>query len=145
MNYAEAYEKWDDLEDCRIRIDTGDGGENMWGKKLENGLIALNNFPLHAEYRYQDVVGSGEAPEVIHRRWKEEIVFNYDPVEDGDESKKLRERIWDMVEGQGGMMSFFVEGVATVLTETPEAMSAITKALEEMDIGFRTQASEDDE
>ena len=147
MDYTKTYESWEKLDDCRIRIALdGDGGENLWGKQVGEGLVGINNMPLHKEYRYQDIVKRvSSAQELVHRRWVEELVFNYNPVEEVEENKALRARIWDAVEGCGGMMSFWVDGVGVVLAESADQLSVIVEVLEDLDIGFSLDISSEEE
>ena len=147
MNYQEIYEKWDELPDCRIRIALqGDDGENLWGKKLPLGLIGLNNAPLHKEYRWQDIVRrNGAKPEIVHRRWNHELVFDYEDKDDEHDSMNLREMIANEVSALGGDISFWCPGVGIALCETTEQLEAVTKALEAMDMGFAPQVPEEED
>ena len=130
MNYDEIYERWDEFEDCRVRIP----GENLWAKKLPDGNYGLNNSPLHDEYRYQDIVSSTHLPPdqaeslIVYRRWKHLLPFEWDESEDEEVAAPRRKKMIEAFDGkQGGRMlvnaSFFCRehGYFLVAGETSDA------------------------
>jgi len=143
VDYEEIYkeENWEEFPNCKIRIDEGEGGENMWGKELPDGLVGLNNNPLSPGYRWQDIVRPGsDKPELVHRRWMFDVWYKYSVVESeegGDEEMAQRKLIMDTAVAAGGHPSFWMTGVGHALCETLEQATAVTEALLSLDMGFQ--------
>jgi len=120
LNYEEdVYAKWEDLPQCRIYLDLGDGGENCWGRELPDGTYALDNYPMYNEYTWQDVVTSKElhrSDQLIHRRWKTRLFYKYEIVgTTHGERLAQRKQITDALLAEGNAdPGFWVEGVGTV-------------------------------
>lgn len=109
------YTKLEDLPDCRIQIaKDNDGGENLWGKTLSDGLVVLTNEPLHGEFRWHDVVRrQGTWPDLVYRRWKLKVQFSYTKEEVGTE---VRQAILDALKPIGHP-GFFSSGYGHVFLE----------------------------
>jgi hypothetical protein len=114
MDYKEIYKNWDDLEDCRIHIDLGDGGESVWGKVIGDGSYGINNHPLESNIHWQDIVDSKEVKnldQIIHRRWKTKVWFSYEPAENEEDDLTRRELIFNASVKQEANVGFFLEGL----------------------------------
>lgn len=132
VDYAEIYRTWKDLPDTKIRLadDDGGGGESLWGKVLPDGTVGLNNYPLSAGYRWQDIVRPGSfRPELIHRRWHYDVDFNYEAFEDDEDDVELRAQIDNAVRSAGGVCSFFTKGVGSFLGQNLAQVAAVKEAL----------------
>ena len=115
----EVYSKFDDLPDCRVRINLGDGGERVWAKDLGNGTYALNNYPLYGAFMWQDVVSTQEVTspdDLVYRRWKSTSYIEYsNEPEDDNEGKNFRAAILSAVAAQEGMtISWWSSGMARI-------------------------------
>jgi len=131
INYDAIYKGWDKLPDCRIRIDLGDGGERLWGKRLPDGTIGLNNDPLYAEYRWQDIVReNGSRPVVLHRRWNVKLWFEYKPGATETADLKRRKAIVEACKTVDGTHpNFWMAGSGFILCETPAVVKKARAAL----------------
>lgn len=135
------YKGFADLPSCRIRIDMGDGGENLWGKELPDGNYALDNDPVHGEWRWQDIVGSrslSDEGQLLYRRWKGRVYYTYDVA--GDDASK--QALWRALSELGkpalsymGMGMVLLkeedgaeEKVAEILSRFPKAGAQLWKA-----------------
>lgn len=132
-DYREIYAQWDELPQCRIHLDLGDGGENCWGRELPDGTYALDNYPLYRAYRWQDVVRTKEIrtpDELIHRRWNTRIYFRFDQPEDADEASR---KIFEALDASDADPGFWCRGVGYVSFEVEmtekEAEAEVTKRL----------------
>jgi hypothetical protein len=114
---AVAYELWDELPQTKINIALhGDVGESLWGRKLPNGWIGLDNEPLHKQYRWKDIVQpQGTAPIIMNRYWGGKINFLYEPLKNEKEDQERRKEITDSG-SQAGHVSFFAPGIGYILT-----------------------------
>lgn len=118
MNYEEIFAKWDALPDCRIRIDLGDGGENLWGKVLPDGTFGINNMPLHQEYQWQDIVLTQQISsdgETIFRRWGRKVYFTWDEPSDAEAASAARKSLIRVAVEAGHHPGFWNTGVAYIL------------------------------
>lgn len=134
INYEEIYEGWSSLPQCRVHINTGDGGENLWGRSLPDGTRGLDNNPLNDGYRYQDIVEStGSAPKVLHRRWNAMVWYEYDEPEDKDEAL-VRRKVLLSVLKPIGFPSFFTVGTGYVLLkDAKDAVNIVQGVLSPLD------------
>lgn len=161
MNYEQdVYASWDNLPQCRIHIDLGDGGEGCWGRELPDGTYALDNYPLHGEYRWQDVVSSRELrspDQLVHRRWNTRIHFKFDQPkfdqpkenENQDEARAIRKKIFEALESDDSDPGFWCPGVGYVsfkeaLTDE-EAEAKVTQLLGAVGIPVTFFEDEDEE
>lgn len=135
----DVYARWEQLESTKVLIDPGDGGENLWGRVVPGIGVALDNHPLSAEYRYQDIVGRGLKPPVIHRRWNGRVGFMYDPITgQGDADMTRRKEIYERLAERFGeepiVVSFMFAGVGWVFTrDDDESHETVEATLAELD------------
>lgn len=136
MNYEEIYSKWETLPQCRIRVDLGDGGENCWGRELPDGTFALDNYPLHGELLWQDVVSTKNVTSVeqrVHQRWKTRIFFPYPSDEDDDVDAATRESILSTLRANKLEGGFWSKGTAyATFAEEISPIDAAGKIIEMM-------------
>lgn len=130
---------WAKLDDCRVHIP----GENMWGKKLPDGTVAINNDPIDHDYFWQDIVkvhSNNDAGEVVHRRWQVKIWFKYEPAK--TENKDI-ERRKELLKATRliGHMSFFTTGLGYIYIKKPEdALKIFEDALANANINYITES-----
>lgn len=101
-DYSAEIEKMEELPDCRVTIP----GEGMWGKKLPDGNIIINNVPLNTGYRYKDVVSPKEygmdgERKIIFRFFLGQVWFKYQPKKTETEDRELRKSFVKALEGIG--------------------------------------------
>lgn len=132
-DYKNVYEKWNELEQCRVRIFPRNEGESLWGRKVpDSNLVGLDNDPLAPELRWQDIVDPNAMknglPKLIHRRWNAKVWFEYHPMPTGEEDLPQRKQIAEAAKAIGGWPTFFMPGIGFVLME--EEATALEKVRE---------------
>jgi hypothetical protein len=137
---AEVYKNWDSLPNTRTGLVPGEG---MWAKQIAPGVIGLNNSPIHADYRWQDILVGRH---VAHRRWKTQLFYRYEPMETEEEDIERRKLLLEKLKKDGRSLGFMFKGLGYVSFESDDfeaCAEALLKDFAEFD--FRVEPYGDDE
>lgn len=136
--WDDIYTKWNSLPQCRIFIP----GERLWGRKLPNGMVGLDNSPLDGNWRWQDIVQSENDPTIVHRRWNCRVWFKYTPAESEDKDLELRKAIFE-ASNKVGHCQFFSRGLGYVLLEKKEKAEEVVQVAFAA-LGYITEVSSEE-
>jgi hypothetical protein len=147
----DAYARWGEFSQTKIRLP----GERLWARELPDGLVAIDNRPLHPDFRWQDILLPGEygdkpatKEDILYRRWKTLVFLGYKVpmrgidmnVVDYNLEQIARRRIYGVLKDIG-QLYFLMAGVAGLhleeeLDEDAAAKTAIDLVDEKAGLGI---------